>query len=119
LPTPTDVPGPSGTDARDSSSGDDDDDPARLSSSKVGREDGVLARRAASDAMRAPSWASTAEKGRSAGSGAGEQGLCGWCSVRWSPELLFRCWKSAVSSVHTSVSNKLIRTNELLYVLRS
>jgi hypothetical protein len=39
---------------------------------------------------------STAEKGRSAGSGAGEQGLRGWCSVRWSPEL-FRCWNSAIA----------------------
>ena len=77
MPTPTDVPGPSGTDARDASSGDDDDP-----RSVVGREDGVLARRAASDAMRAWSWVSTAEKGTSAGSGAGEQGLRGWCSVR-------------------------------------
>ena len=83
------MPGPSGTDARDSSSaGDDDSSSARGddSSSAVGREDGVLARRAASEAMRASSWVSTAEKGRSAGTGAGEQGLRGWCSVRWRPE---------------------------------
>jgi hypothetical protein len=61
----------------------------------VGRADGVLASRAANDATRASSWVSIAEKGRSAGSGAGEQGLRGWCRVRWSPEL-FRCWNSAV-----------------------
>jgi hypothetical protein len=91
LPTPTDVPGLSGTDASDAAVARE----GASSSSEVGRADSVLASRAANDAMRASSWASTAEKGRSAGSGAGEQGLRGWCSVRWSPEL-FRCWDSAV-----------------------
>lgn len=87
MPTPTDVPGFSGTDASDASTAED-------SSSEVARADGVLARRAANEEMRAASWVSTAEKGTSASSGAGEQGLRGWWSVRWSPEL-FRCWKSA------------------------
>jgi hypothetical protein len=41
---------------------------------------------------------STVEKGRSDGSRTGEQGLCGWCSVKWRPELL-RCGKSADSVV--------------------
>jgi hypothetical protein len=52
----------------------------------------------------------TVEKGRSDGSGAGEQGLCGWCSVRWRPEL-FRCGKSANgchSVTHTHLASYLV-----------
>jgi hypothetical protein len=88
-----DVPGESGTEASESS---------RwlaalffLLRSDVGRRGGAslssaAARREARWATRASSWVRTVEKGRSEGSGAGEQGLCGWCSVRWRPEL-FQC----------------------------
>ena len=88
-----DAPGESGTVARESSKR----PPAAFLRSDVGRRGGaslVVARREARWAARASSWVRTVEKGRSDGSGAGEQGLCGWCSIRWRPEL-FRCGKSA------------------------
>ena len=85
-----DAPGESGTVARESPKW---SPAAAFLRSDVGRRGGaslVVARWAA----RASSWERMVEKGRSDGSGAGEQGLCGWCSIRWRPEL-FRCGKSA------------------------
>jgi hypothetical protein len=61
---------------------------------RAAEEDGVLARRAAKEEMRAASWVSTAEKGRSDGTAAGEQGPRGWCSGRCRA-VPFRCSKSA------------------------
>jgi hypothetical protein len=77
--------------------------------SDVGRRGGVLlaARREARWATRASSWVRTVEKGRSDASGAGEQGLCGWCSVRWRPEL-FWCGKSAKEYVSPGLLGELL-----------
>lgn len=109
MPTPSDTPGVSGTVAASESWRSVAAFFLRMRSDVGWLDKDLPARREASWAVRASSWLSNVENGRSEGRDAGEHELCGWCSVKWRPELL-RYWKSA-----GRVDAQLLLACQLLY----